>query len=225
MFKYIDGDFQQGTTTEYSVSKLYILDGGHSEHRVEITKDHLKDIEQLTEENRQKWFAKAGWGLAGALAFGPIGIAAGLFLGGKGKKYSVVCTLSDNRSFMAEVSDDVYKKLIAMKRFGKNLSPATVQTPNNIAVPNIMEYGRPSTSEDSMARFIPDSTDNRYVEIPATIQQTTIIDAEIAQPNRNSLQTLSENCPRCSRKLPSPFQSSGRIVCYKCGWTDQPRKL
>jgi hypothetical protein len=106
MFKYIDGNFQQGTTIEDSVGKFYILDGGQSDSKLEITKDSLQDIEQLTEENRQKWLAKAGWGLAGALAFGPIGVAAGLFLGGKGKKYSVICTMSDGRSFMAEVSDD-----------------------------------------------------------------------------------------------------------------------
>jgi hypothetical protein len=180
MFKYVDGDFQQGTTTEDSVGKLYILDGGRSENKLEITKESLKDIEQLTEENRQKWLAKAGWGLAGALAFGPIGVAAGLFLGGKGKKYSVVCTLSDDRSFMAEVSDDIYKKLVAMKRFGKNLT--------------------------------------------TTVQQAITTDAEIEQPITPSPELLPENCPRCNSKLPPPFQSSGRIVCSKCGWSNKPKK-
>lgn len=31
-----------------------------------------------------------------------------------------------------------------------------------------------------------------------------------------------ENCPQCRAKLP-PRLSTGRVVCSKCGWTDQPR--
>ena len=32
-----------------------------------------------------------------------------------------------------------------------------------------------------------------------------------------------ENCPKCEKKLPPPFKSSGRQVCSKCAWTDKPR--
>lgn len=32
----------------------------------------------------------------------------------------------------------------------------------------------------------------------------------------------SENCPKCEKKLPAPFKSSGRQVCSGCGWTNKP---
>jgi hypothetical protein len=35
---------------------------------------------------------------------------------------------------------------------------------------------------------------------------------------------VPEYCPRCDRKLPPPFQSSNRIVCSKCGWSNKPKK-
>lgn len=31
----------------------------------------------------------------------------------------------------------------------------------------------------------------------------------------------SENCPKCNKKLPPPFKSSGRQVCSNCGWSDK----
>lgn len=30
-----------------------------------------------------------------------------------------------------------------------------------------------------------------------------------------------ENCPKCDKKLPPPFSSSGRQVCSACGWSDK----
>jgi ribosomal protein S27AE len=34
----------------------------------------------------------------------------------------------------------------------------------------------------------------------------------------------SEACPKCGSKLPPRF-STGRIICGKCGWTDQPKHM
>lgn len=33
-----------------------------------------------------------------------------------------------------------------------------------------------------------------------------------------------ENCPKCEKKLPPPFKSSGRQVCSKCAWSSKPVK-
>ena len=33
-----------------------------------------------------------------------------------------------------------------------------------------------------------------------------------------------EDCPRCGTKLPPQF-STGRVVCGKCGWTNQPKNV
>ncbi len=32
-----------------------------------------------------------------------------------------------------------------------------------------------------------------------------------------------ENCPKCGKKLPPPFKSSGRQVCSGCGWSNKPK--
>jgi len=32
-----------------------------------------------------------------------------------------------------------------------------------------------------------------------------------------------ENCPKCEKKLPPPFSSSGRQVCSACGWSDKEK--
>lgn len=32
-----------------------------------------------------------------------------------------------------------------------------------------------------------------------------------------------ENCPKCEKKLPPPFKSSGRQVCSGCGWSNKPK--
>ena len=32
-----------------------------------------------------------------------------------------------------------------------------------------------------------------------------------------------ENCPKCEKKLPPPFSSSGRQVCSACGWSDKKK--
>lgn len=34
-----------------------------------------------------------------------------------------------------------------------------------------------------------------------------------------------ENCPKCEKKLPPPFPSSGRQVCSGCGWSDKKNEL
>lgn len=32
---------------------------------------------------------------------------------------------------------------------------------------------------------------------------------------------ILENCPKCEKKLPPPFASSGRQVCSGCGWSNK----
>jgi ribosomal protein S27AE len=34
----------------------------------------------------------------------------------------------------------------------------------------------------------------------------------------------SEDCPKCGSKFPPRF-STGRVVCGKCGWTNQPKSV
>ncbi|SDF62117.1 hypothetical protein [Sporomusa acidovorans] len=71
-------------------------------------------FEQLTEESKSSFLKKAGWGTIGGIAFGPVGIAAGLWLTGKGKEISVACELKTGEKFVASVDNDTYKELLAL---------------------------------------------------------------------------------------------------------------
>ncbi len=46
----------------------------------------LETVEVATEESVKKLGGTVGWGAAGALILGPVGLLAGLLLGGKRKK-------------------------------------------------------------------------------------------------------------------------------------------
>lgn len=77
-------------------------------------KDKIIKCEQITEENKNKVFAKAGWATLGAIALGPFGLLAGLLMGGKTKNIVVAIKLLDGREFLAECDLATYKKLYSI---------------------------------------------------------------------------------------------------------------
>ena len=48
-------------------------------------KNNIALIEQITEDNKNKVLSKAGWSTLGAIALGPVGLLAGLLMGGRTK--------------------------------------------------------------------------------------------------------------------------------------------
>jgi hypothetical protein len=136
MLKYIDGDLITGTKAELVGEDLYLIE---EKTRIHLNRDTVQSVEKLTEETKHKWLAKAGWGIAGTLLLGPVGAAAGLFWGGKSKLFTVVCSLTDGRSFMAETNDATYKKLVAMSLFSPQpTTPAPVPTPSALVAPEVI---------------------------------------------------------------------------------------
>lgn len=80
--------------------------------RIIIT-GNIEMLEQLTEENKSSILKKAGWGTVGALALGPIGLAAGLWLTGKSKEFCIACELKSGEKFVATVDNDAFKEFKA----------------------------------------------------------------------------------------------------------------
>ncbi|HMM20635.1 MAG TPA: hypothetical protein PKA10_07830 [Selenomonadales bacterium] len=76
--------------------------------------ENIASFEQLTEENKSSILKKAGWGTIGGLVFGPVGIAAGLWLTGKSKEISVACELKTGEKFVANIDNETYKTLLAL---------------------------------------------------------------------------------------------------------------
>lgn len=75
----------------------------------------LKDIqfEIATEENVKKMTGTIGWGAVGAIALGPVGLMAGLLLGGRKKEVTFIGQISDGRRFLATTDNATYVKLCA----------------------------------------------------------------------------------------------------------------
>lgn len=55
-----------------------------------------------------------GWGVAGAALLGPIGLLAGLLLGGKGKDVTFILKLKDGRKMLATTDSKTFTKIAAM---------------------------------------------------------------------------------------------------------------
>ncbi|HEY9786047.1 MAG TPA: hypothetical protein V6D17_11635 [Candidatus Obscuribacterales bacterium] len=74
----------------------------------------IKSIQLQTEESVKQIAGTLGWGLAGALAFGPAGMLAGIVLGGNRKQVCALCELKDGRKFLATMDSKIYQQMLAL---------------------------------------------------------------------------------------------------------------
>ena len=83
--------------------------------------DNLVSITPITEENKKSFIGKAGWGLVGGLALGPVGMLAGLLAGGNKQYMCCAFEMLPSYRFVAEVEGSTYYDLakVAMKNAGK----------------------------------------------------------------------------------------------------------
>ena len=76
----------------------------------------FKDFEEVavaTEQTVKRIGGTVGWGIAGAAVLGPVGLLAGLLLGGKGKDVTFVGKLKDGRKLLATTDAKTFTKLQA----------------------------------------------------------------------------------------------------------------
>jgi hypothetical protein len=100
-----DGKYQFGILTLYT-----------TEHNIlgeTISDKEISSIDVASEESVKKVGGTVGWGAAGALALGPVGLLAGLLLGGKKKEVTFVAKFADGRKLMASTDSKAFKKLQA----------------------------------------------------------------------------------------------------------------
>lgn len=86
------------------------------EHRILGEKIFFTQVAELSEANEEsvkRVGGTVGWGLAGAAVLGPVGLLAGLLLGGRGKDITFVAKLKDGRKFMATTSLKNYTRMQA----------------------------------------------------------------------------------------------------------------
>ena len=121
--KVIGGGLPNGTEISSSIFGSYTLtvpEGFFKSRKISLN-DHLSAVEHLTEENKYSILGKAGWGTLGAIALGPVGLLAGLVLGGNSKELCCACKLDTGEEFLVSCDTEECQKLksLAMKNAGK----------------------------------------------------------------------------------------------------------
>lgn len=95
---------------------LNIPEGFWKSRKISLN-DHLVAVEQITEENKYSVLGKAGWGTLGGILLGPVGLLAGIVLGGNSKELCCACKLDTGEEFLVSCDTEECQKL-------KNLSIA-----------------------------------------------------------------------------------------------------
>lgn len=114
------GDFNKGKGTisflfgSCSILPAYGGDDKWLQTAHSISSDNIVDLSLATEENVKRIGGTVGWGVVGATLLGPVGLLAGLLLGGKGKDVTFVLKLKDGRKMLATTDSKSYTKLAAL---------------------------------------------------------------------------------------------------------------
>ena len=106
------GDFLKGDS-QFSFGSLVLRTEAHSFVGEAIPITQLESVEVASEESVKKIGGTVGWGAAGALVLGPVGLLAGLLLGGRKKEVTFVAKFKDGRKLLATTDSGTYTKLQA----------------------------------------------------------------------------------------------------------------
>jgi hypothetical protein len=79
-----------------------------------VLKGQLVSVEVASEESVKKVGGTLGWGIAGAALLGPVGMLAGLLVGGRGQNVTFVAMFKDGRKMLATTDSKTYTKLQAI---------------------------------------------------------------------------------------------------------------
>lgn len=110
--KVLGGDFGKGTGA-YAFGGMSVPDpasnwGG----LISFPCSDVEEVTVATEDSVKKFGGAAGWGAVGALALGPVGLLAGVILGGNKKEVTFVARFKDGRKFLATVDSKTYGKIL-----------------------------------------------------------------------------------------------------------------
>lgn len=106
------GDFLKGDS-KFAFGSLHLKTEKHSFAGEVISLDSLTEVEIASEESVKKIGGTIGWGAVGGLVLGPVGLLAGLLLGGKSKEVTFVARFKDGRKLLATTDSGTFKQLKA----------------------------------------------------------------------------------------------------------------
>lgn len=107
------GDFYKGAQHKYHFDTMILFSDRAKWMGEKIGTAEISTIEAASEDSVKRAGGTIGWGAVGAVALGPLGLLAGLVLGGKGKDVTFVATLKDGRKMLATTDSKSFTKLQA----------------------------------------------------------------------------------------------------------------
>mgnify|MGYP001608718031 CR=1 FL=1 len=106
------GDFLK-SDGNYFFGQLVLKTPAHPFAGESISKKELEVVEVASEESVKKIAGTVGWGIAGALLLGPVGLLAGALAGGRKKEVTFVAKFRDGRRLLATTDSKTYTELLA----------------------------------------------------------------------------------------------------------------
>ncbi|KJK19738.1 hypothetical protein ACIOVF_18560 [Pseudomonas sp. NPDC087612] len=104
------GDFLQGEG-EYRNGSLTLKTARSPSPGEKIALTRITDLIVANQESSRSLSSALGWGVAGALVAGPVGLIAGLWLGGKEEEVTFLATFKDGRKLMAITDKKTWSKI------------------------------------------------------------------------------------------------------------------
>lgn len=86
----------------FSLGKTLVLDGA------------LESVTLASEDAVKRAGGTIGWGVAGAVLLGPVGLLAGLLMGGKSKDVTFIAQFKDGKKMLATTDSKSFTKLQAL---------------------------------------------------------------------------------------------------------------
>lgn len=111
------GDYSKGRGGEYHFGTLVLYKNGNDglfSSPERKTAQNIEVVEEASEENVKRIGGTVGWGVAGSVLLGPVGLLAGLLLGGRGKDVTFVAKFKDGTKLLATTDSKTFTKIRAM---------------------------------------------------------------------------------------------------------------
>jgi len=83
-------------------------------NRDKVPLSNISEIDIATEESVKRIVGTVGWGVAGAVILGPVGLLAGLLLGGKKKEVTFIAKFNGGEKMLATTDVKTYTTLVSM---------------------------------------------------------------------------------------------------------------
>ena len=107
------GDFCVGKESRVFGSTFTIRKAGFWPRFETVPMSDLDTVDVASEESVKRLGGTIGWGVAGAVLLGPIGLLAGLLVGGQRKNVTFVARFQDGRRMLGTIDAKAYTNMLA----------------------------------------------------------------------------------------------------------------